>query len=129
MPGRCRSTGALQLDGDLETVGLLTRLWGTHGDRIAAANQEVVARIEAARPRAVTVAPAGEVLPWLAGHRRLLHSGPPIAWDRVCDPQRRAMIAAVIFEDWAGDRPSAEALLAGGEIALGSGNDTVTWDR
>ena len=110
-------------DGDLETVGLLTRLWGTHGDRVTAANREVVARIEAARPQAVTVAPAGAVLPWLAEGRRLLHSGPPIFWDRVCDPQRRAMIAAAIFEGWAGDRPSAEALLASGAITLSSGNE------
>ena len=97
--------------------------WGTHGDRVTAANRDVVARIEAARPQAVTVAPAGEVLPWLAGGRGLLHSGPPIAWGRVCDPQRRAMVAATLFEGWARDRASAEALLASGAIALASGNE------
>ncbi len=110
-------------DGDPETVELLTRLWGRHGDRVTAANRDVVARIEAARPQAVTVAPAGDVLPWLAEGRRLLHSGPPIAWGRVCDPQRRAMVAATLFEGWAHDRASAEGLLASGAIAFASGNE------
>ncbi len=110
-------------DGDVETVELLTRLWGTHGDRVTEANRDAVARIEAARPQAVTVAPAGDVLPWLAEGRRLLHSGPPIAWGRVCDPQRRAMVAATLFEGWAHDRASAEGLLSSGAIALASGNE------
>jgi len=110
-------------DGDLDAVHLLTRLWGTHGDGIAQANRDVVARIEAARPHAIAVAPAREALPWLSDGRRLLHSGPPIEWDRVCDPQRRAMVAAVLFEGWAPDRPAAEGLLASGNIALGSGNE------
>ena len=53
----------------------------------------------------------------------LLHSGPPITWERVCDPQRRALLAAVVFEGWAGSREQADALLARGEITLASGNE------
>lgn len=107
--------------GDPELLAVLTRLWGDHGDRVAAANREAAGRIEAASPRAVTVAPAGEVVPGL-GDGVLLHSGPPIAWEDVCDPQRRALLAAVAFEGWAGDAEAAERLLAGGEIALEPGN-------
>jgi hypothetical protein len=108
--------------GDAGTMELLTRLWGAHGDRIAAANREAVASIEAVQPRALTVAPARAVVPGLRD-RMLLHSGPPIEWARVCDPQRRALLAAVVFEDWAADRAEAERLLAGGEIACESGNE------
>jgi hypothetical protein len=108
--------------GDPELLAVLTRLWGAHGDRIAAANAEAVERIEAASPRAVTVAPAGEVVPRMRDGL-LLHSGPPIAWDRVCDPQRRALLAAAVFEGWAPDRAEAERLLAAGEIALEPGNE------
>ena len=107
--------------GDPEALAMLSRLWGAHGDRIAAANREAVARAEAVEPRALSVAPAGEVVPGL-GDRMLLHSGPPIDWGRVCDPQRRALLAAVVFEGWAPDRDAAERLLARGEIALESGN-------
>jgi hypothetical protein len=53
----------------------------------------------------------------------LLHSGPPITWERVCDPQRRALIAAVLFEGWASSREEAIALFERGELTLASGNE------
>lgn len=108
-------------DGDREVVDALTRLWGERGEATAAANAEAVRRMEAVRPRAVTVRPAREVLPVLED-RALIHSGPPITWDRVCDPQRRALVAACLFEGWAPDREAAAALLARGEVTLHSGN-------
>src|SRR3954468_13178617 len=100
----------------------LTELWGARGDRVQAANAEFVERLEAAAPQAVTVAPAGTVVPGLHDGL-LLHSGPPIEWERVCDPQRRALAAAVLFEGWADDREGAARLLERGEIALEPGND------
>jgi hypothetical protein len=108
--------------GDAGAVALLTRLWGAHGDAIAAANERAVAAIEGATPRAVTVAPAGSVVPGLRDGL-LLHSGPPIEWERVCDPQRRALVAAARFEGWAATRDEAAALLARGDIALEPGNE------
>ncbi|HKH18298.1 MAG TPA: DUF1116 domain-containing protein [Solirubrobacteraceae bacterium] len=108
--------------GDAEAVALLTRLWGRHGDRIAAANRDAVERIEGANPRALTVAPAGDVVEGLT-EGTLLHAGPPIEWAQVCDPQRRALVAAALFEGWAPDREHATRLLARGEIALEPGNE------
>ncbi|HEY7077642.1 MAG TPA: DUF1116 domain-containing protein [Solirubrobacteraceae bacterium] len=106
--------------GDPETVALLSRLWAS--DRVEAANAEAVRRIEATQPRAVAVAPAREVVAGLED-RMLLHSGPPIAWERMCGPQRRALAAACVLEGWAPDLARAEALLAGGDIALACGNE------
>jgi hypothetical protein len=94
--------------GDHRLVAPLTRLWGRHGDRVEAAHREAVARIEGCRPLAVGVARAGEVVPGLGG-RMLLHAGPPIAWERTCGPQRRALIAACVFEGWAADPAGAGA--------------------
>ena len=108
--------------GDADALAVLTRLWGEHGDRIAAANAEVVERLERCTPCAVTVAPARDVVPGLRDGL-LLHSGPPIDFPRVCDPQRRALTAAIVFEGWAGDRDGAERMLAAGEIALEPGNE------
>src|SRR5215208_5471626 len=108
--------------GDTGTLAVLTRLWGEHGDRVAAANAEVVERIERCTPCAVTVAPARDVVPGMRDGL-LLHSGPPIELDRVCDPQRRALTAAAVFEGWAPDRAGAERMLAAGEIALEPGNE------
>jgi len=108
--------------GDRATVRALERLWGDHGDLVASANEEVLRRIERCAPRAVTVALAREALAALNG-RVLLHSGPAIEWQRVCDPQRRALIAACLFEGWASDSAQAEALLASGEVALLPGGE------
>ena len=106
--------------GDAAIRAALTRLWSS--DRVQAANEEFVSRLEASSPRAVTVAQAGTVVPGLRDGL-LLHSGPPIAWERVSDPQRRALLAAVVFEGWAPDREEAARLLGRGEIALEPGND------
>ena len=112
--------------GDPRVLELLTELWGTHGDRIAAGNADAIDRIEGSAPRALTVAPAGDVVPDLRDGL-LLHAGPPIEFERVCDPQRRALLAAAVFEGWAPDRAEAERLLERGEIALepGNGHDYV----
>ena len=108
--------------GDPDAIAALTRLWGEHGDRVAEANAAVVARIEAAAPRAIDVARAGDVIAGLDDHV-LLHSGPPIAWERMCDPQRRALLAAALFEGWARDREQAARMLAAGDIALRPGSE------
>jgi Protein of unknown function (DUF1116) len=125
-----RDQGATALDvdwrppagGDPGTVRLLERLWGAHGDLVEAANAAAVERIERSRPHAVAVMPAREAIPALR-ERRLLHSGPPIEWERVCDPQRRALVAACLVEGWAEDRAGAQRALAHGDIALAPGNE------
>jgi uncharacterized protein DUF1116 len=108
--------------GDAATLDVLTRLWGRHGSAVDAANRSAVEAIEACAPQAVTVARAGDVVPGLVDGV-LLHSGPPIAWERVCDPQRRALLAAVLFEGWAASRDEAAALLSRGEVTLAPGNE------
>jgi Protein of unknown function (DUF1116) len=107
--------------GAPELLPALERLWGRHGARVADANREAVERIESAAPRAVGVARARDAIPTLEG-RTLLHAGPPIEFERACDPQRRALVAACLFEGWAEDRDRAVSLLARGEVALEPGN-------
>ena len=52
----------------------------------------------------------------------LLHAGPPIEWERVCDPQRRALLAA-LFEEL-GERSGRSGHTARArEVALASGNE------
>jgi Protein of unknown function (DUF1116) len=107
--------------GDADAVALLEALWGRHGERVEAANAAALERLEAVRPRAVTVAQAGDVVPGLEDGV-LLHAGPPIAWEEACDPQRRALAAACLLEGWAGDRDGAARLLAAGDVRLRPGN-------
>jgi hypothetical protein len=86
-------------------------------DRVEAANQEAVGRLVAADPVLVDVAPAGEVVEGLGG-RMILHSGPPISWERMCGAQRGSVLGLIVFEGWAADVAEAERLAAGGGIRL-----------
>src|SRR5579884_1182633 len=86
-------------------------------ERIDAANAEAVKRINEASPYLVDIAPAGEVIPGL-GDRMVLHSGPPVSWQRMCGAQRGAVIGMLLFEGWAGSDAEAMAMLDAGEIRL-----------
>jgi hypothetical protein len=86
-------------------------------ERIDTANAEAFRRIVAADPVLIDVAPAAEVIPGMRD-RMILHSGPPITWDRMCGAQRGAAIGMCLFEGWAHDAKEAEQMLSSGEIAL-----------
>jgi hypothetical protein len=85
--------------------------------RVEAANAEAVERLLAADPVLVAVAPAGEVVDGLEG-RTILHSGPPVTWQRMCGAQRGSVLGLILFEGWADTLEEAERLAASGEIAF-----------
>jgi hypothetical protein len=105
-------------DGNPELVGLLTRLYSDPdlNARIDAANQEVLRRIVESNPQVVDVAPAREAmgLPTYT----VLHAGPPISWERMAGPQKRAVMGAIQFEGWADSNEEAEALVTSGKVTL-----------
>lgn len=68
-------------------------------------------------PASVDVVPASEAIPTLAD-RTILHAGPPVALERMCGPMRGAVTGICVYEGWAQDLKSAEALVANGEIEL-----------
>jgi hypothetical protein len=111
--------------GDPAAVRALTDLYGLASVEIDRANAEVLRRLDTGVPCLVDVATAADVVPGL-GERMLLHAGPPIGWDAVCDPLRRSLRAAVVAEGWAADVDAAGALLAGGEVRLGAANEHAT---
>jgi hypothetical protein len=83
--------------------------------KIEAANAEVVKRINEAAPVLVDIAPAGEVIPGL-NDRMILHSGPPVDWEKMCGAQRGAMIGVALFEGWAKSPEEAERLFKSGAV-------------
>jgi hypothetical protein len=87
------------------------------GALVAAANRTALDRLLDASPFLVDVQPAGTAIPGLTG-RMLLHSGSPIAWERMCGPMRGAIIGASLFEGWATTPEEAERLAEDGEIAF-----------
>jgi hypothetical protein len=85
------------------------------GADIDEANEEAVRRIKKARPVLVGMGKAIDVIPGY--HKKLfLHAGPPITWDRMCGPQRGAVMGALIYEGMAKDEKEAEKMAASGQV-------------
>src|SRR3989304_4031068 len=79
------------------------------GIDIDTANEEAIKRIKAARPTLVGMGLARDVIPGM--HDRLiLPAGPPITWERMCGPQRGAVMGALIYEGIAKDEQEAEPI-------------------
>lgn len=85
---------------------------------INAANQEVIAKIKAARPFWIGVKTAKDVIPEFAKGKVLLHAGPPIVWEDMTGPMQGACIGASFYEGWAKTEEEARALLASGEVTF-----------
>jgi len=82
---------------------------------IDAANQEVLARIKRGQAVLVGMGIARDVIPGMHTHM-LLHAGPPVTWERMCGPQRGAVMGALIYEGLAKDETEAAQLAASGGV-------------
>jgi hypothetical protein len=85
------------------------------GADIDVANEEVVRRIKQGRPVLAGMGLARDVIPGM--HDQLiLHAGPPITWERMCGPQRGAVMGALVYEGIARDEQEAERIAAAGGV-------------
>ncbi len=115
-----QGTASIQVDwrppagGD---IGLIDKLSRLQCPEVEAANAETIARIKDSRPVWVDVQPAIKAIPGMEPNN-LLHSGPPIDFRDMCDPQRRAVEAAAIFEGWVSDLDGLLTKLKRGDIRL-----------
>jgi hypothetical protein len=85
------------------------------GVDIDEANEEVCRRVKLGRPVLAGMGIARQVIPGMHD-RMILHAGPPIAWERMCGPQRGAVMGALIYEGIAKDESDAERLAASGGV-------------
>jgi hypothetical protein len=85
--------------------------------KIEIANEDAANRLNQGDPVLVDIAPAGEVIPGLTG-KMVLHSGPPIEWQRMCGAQRGAIIGQVLYEGWAKTVEEAMPMLEKGAVRL-----------
>ncbi|MGZ4639934.1 MAG: DUF1116 domain-containing protein, partial [Actinomycetes bacterium] len=108
--------------GDPRAIAALRRLSGPRTMQVDAANAEVVRRLDTGVPMLVGVRPAAEVVPQLT-ERVLLHPGPPIELEQVCDPLRRSMRVTVLAEGWCRTIDEADTLLESGDVTLLPSND------
>jgi len=100
--------------GDVALIDKLSRL---QCPAVEEANAAPIARIMDSRPLWVDVAPAIQSIRGMEPCD-LLHSGPPIDFGDMCDPQQRAVEAAAIFEGWVTDRRGLLAKLKNKAIRL-----------
>ena len=120
---RSRKTPVVQMDwspppaADERINNLLDKL-DSDADllsRIDTANREAHRRMLTGDPVLIDVMPARQAIPNFP-ERTLLHSGPPLTWDRMCGPMQSAVTGAIVFEGWAADLDKAQALAASGDI-------------
>ena len=86
-----------------------------HSERIAAANDEALTRLQEARPLLRGIATARDAIAGL-DDRTLLHAGPPVEWDEMSGPLRGAIVGAVLYEGVAATAEEAERKAASGEL-------------
>jgi hypothetical protein len=86
-------------------------------ERIDRANEEVIRRILDSQPVWVDVQKAIDVAPGMTP-TLIMHSGPPIEWDRMCLVQRESVIGAVLFEGLAATPEEARERIEAGEVQL-----------
>jgi len=99
---------------DSEMNRKLTDL-ASHGDEIAAANEEAFDRLTSATAVWTDVGTAREEIDGLSG-KMLLHAGPPVTWEEMSGPQRGAVMGAMVYEGWADSPEHASEVAASGEI-------------
>jgi hypothetical protein len=107
--------------GDAELVAALCRLYGRHAAAVDAANAEVARRLDTGGASLVGIETALDVLPGV-DDRTVIHCGPAIGWEDMCDPLRRSVRAAVMAEGWADDPEDAATLVSGGGVRLEPAN-------
>jgi hypothetical protein len=112
---RAQGTPVTEVDWRPPPEGIV-RLHTTRGGLdIDAANAEACQRIKSGRPVLVGMGIARQVVPGM--HDRLiLHAGPPVTWERMCGPQRGAVMGALIYEGIAQDETEAEKIASSGAI-------------
>ncbi len=105
----------IDLDWQPPAAGVPRLFTTRRGVDIDAANAEVCGRIKQGRPVLMGMGIAREEIPGMHA-RMILHAGPPITWERMCGPQRGAVMGALIYEGVAKDEAQAASIAASGEI-------------
>jgi len=112
-----RAQGVPVVDADWHPPAVPRLHFTRSGADIDAANTEAVRRILQSRPMLVGMGIARETIPGFHG-RLILHAGPPITWERMCGPQRGAVMGALVYEGLAQDEPEAVRVVEEGGVSF-----------
>ncbi len=103
------------MDGDQELLKLLDCY--SFDGQVAQANKRAVDIVMGAGPVLIGIEQACKVVPGMT-EDTILHSGPPITWERMCGTMQGAVIGALLYEGRAADESEAKALAASGRITF-----------
>lgn len=92
-----------------------TEIIAANLDKIQAANEKALGIIKNAKPTLIGMGVARDVVPGMKDNL-ILHSGPPITWDRMSGPTRGGIMCALMYEGRAETAEEAEKLASSGEI-------------
>ncbi len=109
----------------VEVDGKAIEWMDANKEKIDAANKQVLEIILDGKPFLVGLDIAANVIPGME-KKRILHSGPPVAWDRMCGPTRGAIIGALMYEGLADTAGEAEMLASSGDIEYAPCHDHAT---
>lgn len=109
--------------GDIEILKIVDEL--SKREDIIKANEKVVEIMMNSHPILVDIDKAINVIPRMEKNM-ILHSGPPIEWERMAGPMKGAIIGALIYEGMAKDEEEATKLAASGEIKFAPCNEHST---
>jgi len=114
--------------GDPALQAALDACLGTDGQAradIVAATRQSLERLLAAKPAIIGIDRALDVIPGM--HRDLvLHSGPPVEWERMSGPTRGAVIGGLVYEGLAATPAEAETLAASGAVEFAPCHEHAT---
>ena len=131
-PLKVVNTGVVNFKDDLHRLGVdviqvnwkppvdmdasVLRWLHEHQNNIDRANEKALDIILQGKP---FLAGMGKALDTIPGMKQnlILHSGPPVTWDRMCGPTRGAILGALLYEGLAENIEDAEALASSGDIA------------
>lgn len=91
-------------------------------DLIDKANQKALNIIISAKPTLVDVKPAIKAIPNMKKDL-VLHAGPPVPWDKMCNSFRGAIVGALMYEGLADTWERAEKLVKTREVTLSPCHD------
>lgn len=92
-----------------------TKVLKKNANKIDEANKVAISKVLAARPMLIGLDIAINVIPGMADNM-ILHSGPPVTWERMCGPMRGGVMCALMLEGKASTPEEAEELAASGKI-------------
>ncbi|MGH7332187.1 MAG: DUF1116 domain-containing protein, partial [Candidatus Rokuibacteriota bacterium] len=101
--------------GNPALLAALAQLEARH-EVVAAANARALDILANGEPYLVDCRPAREALE--LPERTVLHAGPPLDWDRACEPMRAAVLCAIRYEGWAANDDAARDLVNRSEVRL-----------